>query len=73
MPKSARVTKIDGIIRRQKVPMKLRIGSRKSGKSAIAMSNAELFAVLESPDKRKWHSKARAVLTKRLPAHVVAA
>ncbi len=65
MPKSTKVTKIDGVIRRQKVPMKLRIGTRKSGKSAIAMSNEELQAVLESNDKRKWHYRARSVLEAR--------
>ena len=65
MPKSTKVTKKDGIIHRQKVPMKLRIGTRKGGKSAVAMSNDELKSVLESKDKRKWHHKARTVLASR--------
>lgn len=65
MPKSTRVTKIDGIVHRQKVPMKLRIGTRKGGQSAIAMSNADLLAVLVSSDKRKWHHHARTVLMAR--------
>jgi len=55
MPKSTKVTKKDGAVHRQKVSMKLRIGTRKGGKSAVAMSNTELQAVLESTDKRKWH------------------
>jgi len=65
MPKSTKVTKHDGAIHRQKVSMKLRIGTRKSGKSAVAMSTEELQAVLESSDKRKWHTKARTVLATR--------
>ena len=65
MPKNTKVTKIDGISHRQKVQSKLRIGTRKSGQSAITMSNAELQAVLESKDKRKWHHKARTVLAMR--------
>ena len=65
MPKSTKVTKIDGVIHRQTVPMKLRIGTRKHGKSAHAMSNADLQAVLESTNKRKWHPHARTVLAAR--------
>lgn len=65
MPKSTKVTKKDGVIHRQKVAMKLRIGTRKNGKSAIAMSNEELLAVLEVSDKSKWHHKARTVLATR--------
>ena len=65
MPKSTKVTKLDGILHRQRVPMKLRIGTRKGGKSANAMSNEDLRAVLESKDKRKWHNNARVVLEAR--------
>jgi hypothetical protein len=65
MPKNNKVSKHDGNIFKQKVPAKLRIGTRKSGKSAIAMSSAELQAVLESNDKRKWHYRARKVLRQR--------
>jgi len=65
MPKSTKVTKKDGAVRRQKVSMKLRIGTRKGGKSAVAMSNEELRATLESKDKRKWHNRARTVLAAR--------
>ena len=65
MPKNTKVIKIDGITHRQKVQTKLRIGARKSGQSAITMSNAELQAVLESKDKRKWHQRARTVLAQR--------
>lgn len=65
MPKSKKVTKIDGRTIRHKNPMKLRIGTRKAGKSALAMSNDELKAVLESKDKRKWHHRAQVVLAQR--------
>ncbi len=65
MPKSTKVTKKDGVIHRQKVSMKMRIGPRKSGTSALAMSTEELLAVLEVSDKSKWHQKARTVLVSR--------
>jgi len=65
MPKSTKVVKKDGAIHRYKVPMKMRIGTRKGGKSAIAMSNEELLSVLTSSDKRKWHKHARTVLASR--------
>lgn len=65
MPKSTKIVKKDGVIHRQKVPMKMRIGTRKSGQSAMAMSNDELKSVLESNDKTKWHPKARTVLALR--------
>lgn len=65
MPKNNKVTKVDGHVKKQKVPAKLRIGTRKSGKSGVAMSNTDLQAVLESKDKRKWHHTARTVLNMR--------
>ena len=65
MPKNNKVAKVDCHVKKQKVPAKLRIGMRKSGKSAIAMSTADLQAVLESNDKRKWHDNARTVLKMR--------
>jgi len=65
MPKSTKVTKKDGVIYRQKVPTRLRIGTRKSGKSAISMSNDDLRSVLESANQRKWHQNARTVLAAR--------
>lgn len=65
MPKSKKTTKVDGRTVHHKTPMKFRIGTRKAGKSAITMTTAELQAVLENKDKRKWHSKARTVLQSR--------
>ena len=65
MPKNNKVTKVDGHIKKQRVPSKLRIGTRKGGKSGIAMSNVELQSVLESNYKRKWHQTARTVLKMR--------
>ena len=65
MPKSKKTIKIDGRTIHHKNPMKLRIGTRKTGKSALAMSTAELLAVLEVKDKRKWHDRARTVLRAR--------
>ena len=65
MPKNTKVTKIDGVIHRQKVPAKLRIGTRKHGRSAMTMTTTDLQAVLESSDKRKWHQSARTVLASR--------
>jgi len=65
MPKNNKVTKVDGHIKKQRVPSKLRIGTRKGGKSGIAMSNADLQSVLENNDKRKWHHNARTVLNMR--------
>jgi len=53
MPKSKKVTKVDGHTVRSKNPMRLRIGTRKTGKSAVQMSTPELQAVLEENDKRK--------------------
>ena len=65
MPKSKKTTKVDGRTIQHKNPMKLRIGTRKAGKSAITMTTAELQAVLENKDKRKWHNNARTVLQTR--------
>ena len=65
MPKSKKTTKIDGRTVHHKNPMKLRIGTRKTGKSAVAMTTADLLAVLGSKDKRKWHDNARAALRSR--------
>lgn len=44
---------------------KLRIGTRKSGKSALIMSNDELIAVLDDANKKRYHHKARTVLLNR--------
>ena len=65
MPKNRIVKKVDGRTISKRAPSKMRIGTRKAGKSANLMSNAELQAVLDSGDKRKWHHVAKAVLDAR--------
>jgi len=65
MPKNNKITKINNNIHKQKVPAKLRIGTRKTGKAANAMKTAELQAVLEAKDKSRWHQSARTVLRMR--------
>ena len=65
MPKNNKVTKHDGVIHKQRVPAKLRIGSRKGGRSAHAMTNEALLAVLKSKDQSKGHPAARTVLSQR--------
>ncbi len=65
MPKSKKTIKLETRTYKVKNPTKLRIGTRKNGRSALTMSNAELNEVLKSDDKRKWHSNAMTVLKAR--------
>lgn len=65
MPKNNKVTKRDGIIRKSKVPAKLRIGTRKAGKSAIGMTTDALKAILTSDNHKRDHCHARTVLIMR--------
>ena len=44
---------------------KFRIGNRKGGTSALDMTTKDLLDVLSNPDKKKYHSKAVAVLKHR--------
>lgn len=44
---------------------KLKIGGRKGGKPANSLSNADLQAVLENEDKKRYHKNARTVLVNR--------
>lgn len=65
MPKRRNVVKINDRVNKLRVPMKFRIGTRKSGKSGFLMTNKELLDVLESKDKKRWHNNARSVLAIR--------
>ncbi len=65
MPKNRNVVKKDGLIRKYNVASKLRIGTRKSGTAAHLMSTEALQAVLNSNDKKRYHTKARTVLAAR--------
>lgn len=62
MPKNKLVTKRDGILIKTSVPSKLRIGSRKSGRSAHVMSNAALQTI---KPKSKDYQNAQTVLKLR--------
>jgi len=44
---------------------KFKIGNRSGGKPANTLSTADLQAVLENADKKRYHAKVRAVLTNR--------
>ena len=44
---------------------KFKIGNRSGGKPANILSTADLKAVLENEDKKRYHAKARAVLVNR--------
>ncbi len=65
MPKNRNVVKKDGVVHKYKVASKMRIGTRKSGKSANLMSNEDLMSVLSSKDMARHHGKARTVLFNR--------
>ena len=65
MPKNNKVTKIGNNIHKQKVPSRLRVGGRKSGKSAIGMSTQALKDELTNPNHKRSRNKIMAVLRKR--------
>lgn len=65
MPKNNSVTKKDGVVKKLKVPAKLRIGTRKAGKSAIRMTTAALKSVLENSANTRDHVHAKVVLNMR--------
>ena len=65
MPKSNKVIKKDGRHFTQKVATKFKIGNRKTGTAANLMSTAQLEAVLEDSNRKKYHNKARQVLATR--------
>jgi len=65
MPKRVRARKVDNRIIRTNLPHKFRIGTRKSGTSAVTMSTEDLKTVLETAGKGRWHQNARTVLATR--------
>ena len=65
MPKNNKVTKVDNVLKKQKVAAKLRIGTRKTGRSAHTMTTDALLAVLTNKDQSKGHQAARTVLRHR--------
>jgi len=66
MPKNRKVEKNkEGVVKMSIPKSKLRIGNRKSGRSAFLMSTEELKNVLAKDDYKKYHQKARTVLRQR--------
>ena len=65
MPKAKTVTKIEGHTIITRTPVKFRIGTRRSGKSANLFSTEELSAIVADKNKSKFHNNARAVLGRR--------
>jgi hypothetical protein len=66
MPKDIVQRKAKGNVYRDKpIGRKLKIGSRKAGKPGHTLSNADLLAVLENADKKRYHANARTVLVSR--------
>ena len=65
MPKNNKTVKHDGIVHKQKVSATLRIGNRKTGTSAHAMTNNALLAVLTNKSQSKFYKDAATVLTQR--------
>jgi len=65
MSKNNKVTKIAGILHTQKVASAFRVGSRKLGKSAHAMSSDALLSVLADKSQSKFHKSAADVLSLR--------
>jgi len=69
MPKNKSSSKsATGAITRSRTAHKLRIGTRKSGKSALLMSTDALLAVLEDKEAASDHLNAKtALLSRKLP------
>ena len=65
MPKGRRVVKTGNSVHKFNVRRKFRIGTRKSGQSALQMTTEALKAVLERTDQKRYHEKASAVLAMR--------
>jgi len=65
MPKNRKITKDGNRTIVLKVPNKLRIGTRKSGTSALHMTTEALKDVLTKKDNSRYHNKARTVLAMR--------
>lgn len=65
MPKNRKVIKNGNTVTVLSVPSKLRIGTRKSGTSALLMTTEALKDVLTKKDNSRYHNKARTVLAMR--------
>jgi len=65
MPKNRKSIKANGIISTINVASKLMIGSRKSGTSAMLMSNKRLLEVLDDESSKRYWDNARTVLNSR--------
>ena len=65
MPKNSKTNKHDGRLFKQRVSATLRIGSRKSGVSAHAMTTEALLTVLTNKDQTRYRKDAATVLTLR--------
>ena len=65
MPKNRKVVKKDGVIKVINVPAKLRIGTRKAGKSAHSMKTQELFDICNGKGNSRYRNNATAVLYSR--------
>ena len=66
MPKNISVSKsATGAITKRRPPHKFRIGTRKSGKSAVLMSDDELKEIVNDNSKSRYHKKAVDVLRNR--------
>jgi len=65
MPKGRKVIKNGNTIHRFNVRRKFRIGSRKTGTSALQMTTEALKTVLGRVDQKRYHAKARTVLAMR--------
>ena len=66
MPKNRKASKTaSGAIVKNRPPHKFRIGTRKSGTSALVMSSKALLEVLTDSNKKKWRTNAIEVLKMR--------
>ena len=66
MPKNKTTSKTaNGRVIKNRPASRLRIGNRKSGRSALQMTNEELIKVLTDKNKTKYKTKAMTVLNKR--------
>ncbi len=65
MPKNRTSVKTERGTKVIRPPSKFRIGNRKSGRSALLMTTAELLKELESTNNKRGHDKVRTVLRQR--------
>lgn len=65
MPKSRKVVKEAGVIKRLNVPHKFKIGTRKNGVAAHTMTTEKLQELLGREDQKRYRHKILAVLELR--------